>query len=72
MYFWRTLQQQKIDYLEEMGGQVHGYEFKWRKAKYTVPKAFREAYPASTVQQISSSAYENFVNLGKGTGPAID
>lgn len=28
-YFWRTTQQQEIDYIEEIAGQVKGYEIKW-------------------------------------------
>eukprot|EP01035_Chromulina_nebulosa_P040785 gene40785-55132_t len=28
-YFWRTHAQQEIDYIEERGGQLHAYEFKW-------------------------------------------
>jgi predicted AAA+ superfamily ATPase len=32
-YFWRTYDGNEIDYLEESGGQVQGYEFKWRPAE---------------------------------------
>ncbi|MBO9368609.1 MAG: ATP-binding protein [Chloroflexi bacterium] len=32
-YFWRTYDGNGIDYLEESGGQVQGYEFKWRPAE---------------------------------------
>jgi len=28
-YFWRTYDQQEIDYVEESGGQIRAYEFKW-------------------------------------------
>ena len=44
-YFWRTVQQQEIDYVEETAGQVTGYEIKWNeKAKVKLPKLFKETY----------------------------
>lgn len=45
-YFWRTTQQQEIDYLEEGGGKLHAYEIKWNpRKKATITKTFTEAYP---------------------------
>jgi len=44
-YFWRTAQQQEIDYLEETDGSIQAYEFKWnprKKAKF--PTTFLNAY----------------------------
>ena len=32
-YFWRTVQQQEIDYIEEKNGVVYGYEFKFSEKK---------------------------------------
>jgi predicted AAA+ superfamily ATPase len=29
-YFWRTYDQKEIDCIEEHGGKLHGYEFKWQ------------------------------------------
>ncbi len=29
-YFWRTYDQQEIDWVEDRGGQLRAYEFKWR------------------------------------------
>jgi uncharacterized protein len=44
-YFWRTTQQQEIDYVEDNGGNITGYEIKWNeKAKVKIPKIFNEAY----------------------------
>lgn len=45
-YFWRTKQQQEIDYVEEESGAIVGYEFKWnaKKTKAKLPKSFIEAY----------------------------
>ena len=46
-YFWRTKQQQEIDYVEEEAGEITGYEFKWNpKAKVKIPKRFQEIYNA--------------------------
>lgn len=49
-YFWRTIQQQEIDYVEEEAGKITGYEIKWNeKAKFRVPKLFAETYKAETM-----------------------
>lgn len=32
-YFWRTVQQQEIDYIEEKNGVIYGYEFKFSEKK---------------------------------------
>jgi uncharacterized protein len=49
-YFWRTAQQQEIDYVEEEAGKITGYEIKWNeKAKVKIPKVFAETYKAETV-----------------------
>ncbi len=48
-YFWRTPQQQEIDYIEEKDGQISAYEFKWNtNSKKKIPKTFVKAYPEST------------------------
>lgn len=44
-YFWRTTQQQEIDYIEEEDGIIKAYEFKWNpSAKVKLPKIFNETY----------------------------
>jgi predicted AAA+ superfamily ATPase len=44
-YFWRTKQQQEIDYVEELAGKFTAYEFKWNpKRNVTFPKTFTEEY----------------------------
>ncbi len=48
-YFWRTKQQQEVDFVEENGGKVFGYEFKWQNKKNArLPKTFTEAYNAES------------------------
>ncbi len=46
-YFWRTKNQQELDYLEERDGKLKAFEFKWNPdAKFSFPSAFKEAYNA--------------------------
>lgn len=62
-YFWRTYDQQEIDWVEDWGGKLHAYEFKWnpkRKAKF--PKAFAEAYPRSEFEVINSDNYYEWLS----------
>ena len=48
-YFWRTKQQQEVDFVEENEGKIFGYEFKWnKKRKQKLPKTFTETYNAET------------------------
>jgi len=61
-YFWRTTQQQEIDYLEDDDGQLSAYEFKWgvgRKKK--IPKTFTAAYPGSTSSIIDQENFTPFI-----------
>ena len=57
IYFWRTLTGQEIDYLEEEGGRINGYEFKWLKQKFRPNKTFLSAYPKSKIQLINRNNY---------------
>jgi len=62
-YFWRTKQQQEIDWIEERDSVVSAYEFKWNKNKKTkIPKKFIEAY-ASTSNIIDRENFIDFVTL---------
>ena len=44
MYFWRTKQQQEIDFVEERNAKISAYEFKWNKKNIKIPKTFLETY----------------------------
>lgn len=63
MYFWRTLQGHEIDYLEEEGGKISGYEFKWKKDKFKKPKDFLKAYPGSDVELVNRNNFRKFLGL---------
>ncbi len=49
IYFWRTKQQQEVDFVEEKSGKIYGFEFKWNnKKKVKLPKTFVEVYNAES------------------------
>jgi uncharacterized protein len=61
-FFWRTTQQQEIDYLEEIEGRIYAYEFKWNKNnKAKIPITFEKAYPDSKTNIITSDNYDLFL-----------
>jgi len=46
-YFWRTIQKQEIDFIEERDGQIYAFEFKWNKRpKDKIPSSFIREYNA--------------------------
>jgi len=61
MYFWRTHQQQEIDLIEDSEGKLAGFEFKWGKRKFRVPKIFQQTYPDSTVGPVTPLNFSEFV-----------
>jgi predicted AAA+ superfamily ATPase len=60
-YFWRTVQKQEIDFIEERNGQIHAFEFKWKKRpKDKIPGVFLREYNAlSTI--IDRDNFRDFV-----------
>lgn len=61
-YFWRTTQQQEIDYLEERNGAITAYEFKWKKTGgIRTPENFQKTYKA-TVNRISRENFRSFIS----------
>jgi len=63
-YFWRTTQQQEIDYLEDRDGKLFAFEFKWNpKAKIKIPKTFTNAYPQSEFQLITRDNFQQFLGV---------
>ncbi len=62
-YFWRTKQQQEIDYVEEKDGKLYGFEFKWgRASRVRISKTFTKSYGA-TVKVINKNNFREFVIL---------
>lgn len=61
-YFWRTKQQQEIDYLEEFSGKLHAFEIKWNpKAKAIPSKTFTTAYPDTEFHVITPENIADFL-----------
>lgn len=61
-YFWRTHQQQEIDYIEDSEGRLTAAEFKWGSGKRArIPKPFLDAYPGSTCHIVTPSDYSAFL-----------
>ena len=61
-YFWRTYDQQELDWLEEQNGNLNGFEFKWNeKRKSKIPTAFAKAYPDASFEVINRENYLDFI-----------
>ncbi len=61
-YFWRTYDQQELDWLEEKGDNLAGFEFKWNEnRKVKIPTAFAKAYPEATFEVINKQNYLEFI-----------
>lgn len=62
-YFWRTTQQQEIDYIEEADGVMTAFEMKWnpKKAKTTLPNSFLKAYTIKDTHIITPENYLPFL-----------
>lgn len=62
-YFWRTYDQQEIDWVEERGGQLHGYELKWNMKKLPKePIGWKKAYPESKFEVINHENYRRWLS----------
>ncbi len=63
-YFWRTYNQQEIDYIEESDGELSAYEFKWSKlSKKKIPDTFINEYKVKKAEIITPENYDEFVGL---------
>lgn len=63
-FFWRTKDQQEIDYIEEKDGILYAFEFKWNASKKaTISKTFTKAYPNSETKIITLENYDEFLSL---------
>jgi hypothetical protein len=62
-FFWRTTQQQEIDYIEEQEEGLYACEFKWNpKRKNTgFPKTFLKGYPKAKTLIITPADYDQFL-----------
>jgi hypothetical protein len=64
-FFWRTQDQQEIDYVEERDGKMWAYEMKWGiKAKAEFSKTFTQAYPQHELKLINRDNYYEWLTDG--------
>ena len=61
-FFWRTLAQQEVDYIEEANGKISAFECKWNeKAKGNVSRAFTNTYPEAETHLVHPENIEQFL-----------
>ena len=60
-YFWRTYSGAEIDYLEEEGGRLIGFECKWANERWRAPSIFADAYPDSQLHLVNRDNFLDFL-----------
>lgn len=60
-YFWRTWDQQEIDWVEERDGKLFGFEFKWSTKKKSKNKEFTKTYKEASLTTITPDNYLEFI-----------
>lgn len=60
-YFWRTYDQQEVDFIEEYDGILHAYEFKYSpKQKARIPQIFVDTYRPK-IQIVNKENYHEYL-----------
>lgn len=61
-YFWRTTDQQEVDYIEELDGQLTVFEFKWNPAaKAKLPDILKRNYPVKAFHLVTPEQYDLYL-----------
>ena len=60
-YFWRTYEQQEIDWVEERDGSLFGYEFKWKEEKVKISTQWKSAYPDASFELININNFSEWL-----------
>ena len=61
-FFWRTLAQQEVDYIEDANGKIIAFECKWnQKAKGSISRAFSNAYPKAVTHIVHPENADDFL-----------
>lgn len=61
-WFWRTTQQQEIDYIEEHPDKIQAWEFKWNSQKTVrLSKTFSNAYSNTEFNMINPENIQDFL-----------
>lgn len=71
VYFWRTWQKQEVDYVEEAGGRLSGFEFKWGKDKARGAGEFLKTYSPSSLTLINRENFLDFVDNTTQVSPKL-
>jgi predicted AAA+ superfamily ATPase len=61
-YFWRNYSQKEVDYVEESGGAIHGYEFKLGADRRVAVKDFTDTYH-SDIHLVTPKNASEFLSL---------
>ena len=63
-FFWRTSQQQEIDYIEERENELYAYEFSWNiNKKKKIPLTFSRTYEIKETDIVNSNNYGSFLGI---------
>lgn len=65
-FFWRTYTGAEIDYIEESGGSLRGFEFKWKNKAVKAPATWLKTYAEASFQYINRENYFDFLLDGEG------
>lgn len=60
-YFWRTYDKKEIDFIEERGGRLLGYEITWSTKARKAPQEWLDAYKKSEYHVITPKNYLEFI-----------
>jgi len=62
IYFWRTIQQQEIDFIEESDGQITAFEVKWNEnKKVKFPSSFTSTYSVKETAVVTPNNYLEYL-----------
>lgn len=61
LYFWRTYTGAEIDIVEERGGALYAYEYKWSRPSASAPASFLDAYPGASFEVINRNNFWDYV-----------
>ncbi|MBN2864119.1 MAG: ATP-binding protein [Bacteroidales bacterium] len=61
-FFWRTYDQQEIDWIEEKEGSLSGFEFKWSSEKVKTPATWKNTYPDAEFKIITPNNYSDWLS----------
>jgi len=61
-YYWRTTGGKEIDLVEDSGGVLTGFKFKWLEENFTPPHEFLSVYQGSSIKLVNRKNYLDFLS----------